>query len=309
MDSRIAFLFPGQGSQTVGMGKSFIENSQNAKARFGEASEILKLDLVRLCLEGPKEALAQTENAQVALFVLSVAICQEILDKGIQPICLAGHSLGEYPALWTGGAYDFEQGVKLVRFRGERMAEAGRKNPGIMVAIIGLSWEIVKQLCRDVQTGVVVPANWNLSEQIVISGETVPVRYAAQEAKKLGAKVVELQVSGAFHSPLMRSAQEAMKEYLDLMEFQPLRADFISNVTGERVKDSDEAKALLVRQLAEPVLWCKCMETINQMVDKGLELGAGKVLTGLMKKAFPKFDCLAIDSFEQLKLSDVLFRI
>ncbi|MCS7229136.1 MAG: ACP S-malonyltransferase [Candidatus Kryptonium sp.] len=299
---KIAFVFPGQASQYVGMGKDLYENSSIAKEIFDKAEEILGFELKRICFEGPEEDLKQTKVTQPAIFVHSY-IVSTLLGEKIKADMAAGHSLGEYSALVYAGVLSFEDALKIVKLRGELMQRAGEQNPGTMAAIIGLDEEKVKQVCEEVKDGIVQPANFNTPEQIVISGEVNAVRKAMQLAKEAGAKIVkELVVSGAFHSPLMESAKDELKNALDEVKFNKPSIPVYFNVTAKPTFDLNEIKDLLYRQITSPVLWTQIvMNMVSDGAVKFYEIGPGKVLQGLIKKIAPTAEVSGFDKFDDIK--------
>lgn len=281
-----AFLFPGQGSQTVGMGKDLAASFEIAASRCAAADEILGRRLTDLMFAGPAEELAKTANTQPALFTIETAICDILAGRGIVPSIVAGHSLGEYSALYAAGVFSFDEGLRLVAKRGELMAAAGAKKPGAMAAVIGFSKQRITEVLREVSSGIVAAANENTPEQTVISGETAAVSEAAARLKAAGAKkVVPLAVSGAFHSPLMQEAADAMRSVLATALFAQPRCPVIANVTARRESDPQTLKELLVRQLVSPVRWVDSMKELAGCgCDTGIEAGPGSVLTGLAGK-------------------------
>lgn len=298
----IAFVFPGQGSQFVGMGKDLYHDFPICKEVFDKANEILGYDLKSICFEGPEELLKQTENTQPALFVHSIAIFELLKDFSVS--AAAGHSLGEYSALTAAGVFRFEDGLKIVRTRGKLMQESGVRNPGTMAAIVGLPIEKINEICESVkETGIVQPANFNSPGQIVISGDVDAVKKAIEEAKKSGAKLAkELVVSGAFHSPLMSYAYENIASELNKIEFFEPKFPVYSNVTAEKFGDVKEIKELLVKQIISPVKWQQIVENmIRDGIKTFVEIGAGKVLTGLIKRINPDVEVINVGTSEELK--------
>ena len=281
----VAFVFPGQGSQYVGMGKDLWEQNEEARALFEAADRILGFSLSQLCFEGPEEELKQTKNTQPAIFLHSV-VCSKLYTHERASMA-AGHSLGEYSALVHAGALTFEDGLRLVRLRGELMQQAGIDQPGTMAAVIGLTPPVVEKVCGEAAAaGIVQPANFNSPGQIVISGSVAGVRKAMELAKTQGAKLVkELTVSGAFHSPLMASAGDGLMKALQTTTIQDSVIPVFANVTAAPVQKAEEIKDLLHRQLTSPVRW---EESVSNMAGAGaeefVEVGPGKVLQGLVKR-------------------------
>ncbi len=297
----VAFVFPGQGSQYVGMGKDLAANSPEAARYFKEADEVLGFSLSRICFEGPEEELKQTKNTQPAIFLHSVVLSK--LYSGHRAAMAAGHSLGEYSALVYAGALSFRDGLKLVRLRGELMQQAGVEKAGTMAAVVGLDPATVDALCAEASAaGVVQSANFNSPGQIVISGSVGGVRKAMELAKAKGAKLVkELPVSGAFHSPLMESARTGLQQALNATEIRDASIPVYANVTAKPAQRASEIRELLFRQLTSPVRW---EETVRNMAAAGagifIEVGPGKVLQGLVKRIEPAVETRGVDKFHDI---------
>ncbi len=300
---KTAFIFPGQASQFVGMAKDLYETFELARSYFDRANEILGFDLKKVCFEGPEEELKKTYITQPAIFVHSVVVNELLKEKGQTPQGVAGHSLGEYSALVAAGSLSFEDGLKLVQKRGQLMYESGKKNPGTMAALIGLSEEQVYALCDELKSeGVIQPANFNSPGQIAISGDVAVIHKAIEKAKEMGAKkAVELVVSGAFHSPLMDDARAGLQEALEKTEIKEAQVPVYTNVTAQPVTAADEIRSLLYRQLTSPVLWQKSMENmIADGFERFYEIGPGKVLTGLLKRINRQVPCQPVGTVEQI---------
>ena len=284
-----AFLFPGQGSQSVGMGYELYEQHEEARARFDAANALLDIDLLTLMfglestVSDPEEALKQTDVTQPALYTHSLAAMAVLDAKGVAPDMVAGHSLGEYSALAAVGALSFEDGLRVVRRRGELMGKAGDRRPGTMAAVLGADDDHVQAVCDDISADgdvVVQPANYNAPGQIVISGDEDAVARATNEIE---GRCMPLPVSGAFHSPLMTYAREGLAEMLDTVSIEPPRCPVYPNVTAEPTTDPDEIRQRLTEQLLSPVQWA---QTLRRMHADGatrfVEVGAGQVLQGLV---------------------------
>lgn len=299
---KTAFVFPGQGSQSVGMAKDLFENSVEAKEMIKTAEEAVGVNLSNIMFNGPEDALKQTDITQPAIFLHSVIIAS--LIRNIQPDMAAGHSLGEYSALVAAGAVQFYDAMKLVRTRGMAMLQAGIEQPGTMAAVVGMDAEKLVDVClKASEQGIVQCANFNSPGQIVISGSVTGVKAAMDLAKQGGAKLVkELVVSGAFHSPLMASAGTALKAKLDETPFYSGKIPVYANVTAKPVTDPAEIKKLLEDQLTKPVRW---EETIINMIadgaDEFVEVGPGKVLQGLIKRINPDVKICGIDKYSDLE--------
>lgn len=287
--TKIAFIFPGQGSQTVGMGAELIASNDNSKKFYTEADSLLGFDLSKLMLEGPQEELTLTYHAQPALLTTGVMIAEQLVQKGITPSFTAGHSLGEYSALVASGVMKFEDAVMAVHKRGLFMNDAVPAGQGSMAAILGLDADALKAVTDQVtaELGEVVQlANLNCPGQIVISGTAKAVEVASEKAKEAGARrALPLVVSGPFHSELMRPAASKLQEMLGGIQMSDAQTPVIANVTAQSVTSADEIRNLLVEQLYSPVRW---EETVRQLIAEGvdtfIECGPGKVLSGLVKK-------------------------
>ena len=302
------WLFPGQASQKVGMGLDLKENSEKARKYFEMSNEIMECDIQSTIFDGPKEKLRRTEYTQPAIYIVSAIIGYLLIDKGLKPDALAGHSLGEYSALSIGGVFDFPTGLKLVKFRSENMAEAGKKEKGSMAAIVGLDDNSIQKVCSSYNgTGTVVAANYNSPGQVVISGSPDAIQWAMSASKKAGARMaVELNVSGAFHSPLMSSARENLAEMINSLEISDSTFPVYTNVDAKPVTRNKDIKDSLIRQLESPVQWTK---TILAMKKNGIksffEVGPGRVLQGLNKRIDRSILSKGIDSIKQLEQINV----
>lgn len=298
-----AFLFPGQASQFVGMARDLHESFAAVRDIFAAADEALGFPLSELCFSGPEEELRQTAVTQPAVFVHSVAVWQLLGGNELEPVCTAGHSLGEYSALVAAGALEFAAGLELVKRRGRLMQEAGQERPGSMAAIIGLEDEKVSELCRQAaETGIVVAANFNAPGQVVVSGEKVAVERLGQLAQEAGAKrVVELPVSGAFHSPLMEPAARQMEGLLREAEIRAPKVPVITNVSARPVDDPEELRQHLIDQITHPVRWTDSMRCLSGIgVQRALEIGPGAVLKGLMRRIERGIEVLSAGKAEEI---------
>ncbi len=304
----LALLFPGQGSQHVGMGRALAARYPEAARTFREADEILGFPFSRLLSDGPEEELTRTHNAQPAILAHSVAVLRTLapdLEADGRIAMAAGHSLGEFSAHVAAGTLRFEDALRAVRLRGELMYSAGGERPGTMLAVLGMDDPAVEALCEEVSAegrGVVVPANYNSEGQVVLSGDVAAVDEAARRAPDRGARrVVPLQVSGAFHSPLMGPAREGLADHLDTLEFRDPAFPVYSNVTAAPVTSGSEARRLLVEQLTAPVRWRQGIEAMRAGgAARFAELGPGSVLTGLNRRNAKGVPSVAIGDPEQL---------
>ena len=287
---KTAFLFPGQGSQTVGMGLDVYQEYDVVRELFDMAEEISKINLSNLCFKGPMEDLTQTVNLQPAVTAVNLACLTAIEKEGVTPDMCAGHSLGEYSAIHASKIVSREDTFRLVFKRGELMHREAVKNKGAMHAIIGLPIDTVVELVdKTKKEGVVAVANHNAEKQIVITGSPDPVEKASSLAASLGAKVIPLKVSGAWHSELIRGAQDEFKDFIEPIPFNTPQKPTIFNVTADFEKEPDEIKSIMARQLCSPVKWYDSMcKLMDEGIEIFLEVGPGKVLTGLLKKILPK---------------------
>jgi len=295
---KTAYIFPGQGSQAVGMGQNLCAHSQAARTLFEQADEYLGEKISTLCFYGPEDALKQTIHTQPALYVTSAAVLGVLRERGIPPPeAVAGHSVGEYAALYAAGVFDFETGLKLVSRRAQEMHRAALTQPGAMAAVLGLSAEQVVAVCAEAEsTGVVSAANFNGGGQVVISGSPDGVAKASELAKAAGAKrVLPLPVSGAFHSALMAPAVEAMEYALRDAAIRSATIPVVANLTADYEATPDEIRANLAAQINHPVRWeGTILRLVNNGFDEFVEIGPGMVLAGLMKRIAPTVKVLSI---------------
>ena len=303
-----SWIFPGQASQKVGMGLDLYENTDLGKNYYDLANDILGEDIKDISFNGPDEKLKITKFTQPAIFIVSTIISHLLLEKGHNPDGVAGHSLGEYSALAAAGGIDFETGLELVKVRSNSMDNAGKLIPGTMAAVIGMDRARVKELTQKLSSEqIVVAANYNTENQIVISGNIETVKDFIDIAKENGARMaIPLNVSGAFHSPLMKPAREELADKLDSIEITDINIPIYSNVNAKPTRKGSDIKKSLINQLENPVLW---FDSINNMVNdkfsKFTEIGPGKVLCGLNKKINKDLFTNNIESYRELESYEI----
>jgi [acyl-carrier-protein] S-malonyltransferase len=294
---QVAMLFPGQGSQAVGMGADLVEAYPEARDLFARADAASGLPLSRACFGGPLETLTETRYAQPALLVHSVAVLRVLEARGVAPAIVAGHSVGEYAALVAAGVLDFDAALRVVQRRGELMFESGRHEPGTMAAVMGLAIDAVEKVCAEVRDlGVCDLANLNAPDQVVISGSVAAVDAALPRLTAAGARMVKrLTVSGAFHSALMRGPGAELATTLAAIRFARARVPVIANVSGEPEQDGERLRDLLAQQIASPVRWVQSMHTLGRSWQGAvLEVGTGSVLRGLLRRIDRTRECVSL---------------
>lgn len=306
---KTAFIFPGQGAQTVGMGSDIVRSYPVAAEIFEKANAIVGYDLEKLCFEGPAEELNSTTISQPAIFTVSAAILEVLRTESsiseVKPDITAGLSMGEYTALYAAGVIGFEDALRLVQKRGQAMQAAADASEGAMVSVIGLNEDVIRQICEDAGEGEILePVNFNCPGQIVISGSKAACRRAKDLAAKYGAiKVVRLEVAGAFHTQMMSTAAQALKKAIEDCEISnPEDTKIIANITADYYNSSRDIAEGLVKQLTCPILWQNCMERlIEEGVENFYEIGPGRVLTGLMKRINRKIKVNNVSTLQAVK--------
>jgi [acyl-carrier-protein] S-malonyltransferase len=290
MPEKIAFLFPGQGSQYIGMGQDLMNQFPEAKEIFDRVDDICQKPISKFCFEGPMDELTLTINLQPAITAINLASLTALKESGIRPHVSAGHSLGEYAALAAAGVISTYDALLLTKKRGELMHRESLGNPGGMAAIVGLDIEDVEKIVHQAQEkGVVAVANHNTAEQIVITGEREPVAYAVELVKEKGARAIPLQVSGAWHCPLMEKAVDDFRQFMEDVPFSTPETGVLFNATAENETNPEQIKDIMAQQLVSPVKWYDInMKMIEYGVDTFVEVGPKKVLSGLIKKNIPR---------------------
>ncbi len=302
MGDEIAFIFPGQGSQFVGMGKDLVENYNSAAELMDKANHILDLDLKEICIEGPEDKLNHTANTQPAIFLISMIINNLLVEQGIKPDVVAGHSLGEYSALAAAGVFTFAEGLNLVRKRGQLMDEALPAGMGTMAAVIGLEQDKILSICKNID-GVCEIANYNCPGQIVISGTKAAINEAVKLCNNAGAKkVIELDVSGPFHSSLMEPAREKLKSEIDKLSMSSPAVPVVVNAFAKYTQKVEDVKKALVAQLTSSVRWSESMKKIiNNGINTFIEVGPGRTLKGLMRRINRSVQVYSINDLASLE--------
>lgn len=298
-----AFLFPGQGAQTVGMGKDFYEEYEVAKKIYKQAERETGIEVSKLSFEGPEEELNQTKNTQICMVTMSLAILELLKEARIKAEYSAGLSLGEYVALNYAGAINLKDTLKIIQKRGEYMQNLAPEGDWAMAAVLGLSDEAVEEVCKKVKTGFAVPANYNCPGQVAVSGDRAGIQELTELAKSAGAKrVIELKTSGPFHTEKLQKASEALRKELDNIQIGKLESIVVKNLDAKPYTEKDDIKEILAKHVMRPV---RFSASIKYMLDNGVdtfvEIGPGKVLTSLVKKVNREVKCINISNVDSLK--------
>lgn len=300
---KIGFIFPGQGAQSVGMGKDLYDKYETIREVYQKATQIAGVDIAKLTFDAEETELFQTKNTQLAILTMSLAILEILNQNNIQAQYTAGLSLGEYAALYYGGAIDFENVIKIVKKRGEFMQNLVPEGEWAMAAVLGLENSVVEEVCKNVTNGFVVPANFNCPGQVAISGDKEGVQIAMEELKKVGAKrCLELKTAGPFHTSKLQKASDALKEELEKIEMKTPTIQVIKNIDAKPYSDTENVKEILATHVTNPVRFSASIQyMVNQGVDTFVEIGPGKTLTGFVKKVDKDLKCININNVETLE--------